>query len=1091
MMVALPQRREGSARRQSAGAAAAAPSAAAAQPVTLTGPEPAGVCFEQFWLLAEASPDVSFRYRISPTPGFEHVSPSIFQASGLTPDELYADPEVCFALVHPDDRPFLDDAVAGRRPAPDPFILRWRRRDGETNWLELRATPFARPDGAIGFDGMMRDITARKAAEDALRAAYQETAQLAAMTMALTYEAIIVADLDGTVTSWNAGAESLFGYTAAEMFGQSGLRLAPPEEQSTMRRLIERLAAGEYVDPYKTVRLAKDGRRLDVAITASPMRDAVGEVTGMVVFALDIGPHKRAEEELAASEARFRALAENIPTGLAVVNADMTIGYVNPAFTSLFGYTLEGAESFQAWLAGGFSDPAHAATIASESSGAAGTTIGDGTELERGREHRITCADGTVKSVIAAANMIGDRLYVAFTDVTAQREAEERHRESEERYRLAFEVLAEGVLLLAAEGAIVGSNARARAILGFDDNELLARTWSDPRWQAVGEDGRPFEGQFCPASEAASPDQMPHDVVMGIRVASGELRWLRANLAPLPGGFAATPASWALSFTDITDGRRTEAERDRLVAVVEQATDAIGIADAAGTLIYANSAMAALAGRPMTELLGNPVLAIMGSSFQARVDGLWQQLREGQTVARAFAAHRPDGSAFRAEGTIAPLREYGAISHFIFVARDVTRESEAEGELTLEGKVRAVLAEALLDAHPSDSLEEAVQRICDGLGRLPEIDYAGVEILEGEGGVAVLASHVPEGFELKRGVELLAAHAAYLRARVMAGPWAEYWQTQPQDGDFNTIMEEIGLKAIAIGPIAHEAHVDGLLVIGTRQDDFAKTLVERRPALVASSTTITSALLAERLHERRRQVELHESIGQIIAARSFHPVFQPIVDLESGDVVGYEALARFDSGRRPDLCFADAWSIGLGPELELATLELAAADARELPAGRWLTLNASARLLANRERLREIFSSAGRPIAIEITEHEVISDYHAVRDEVRALGHNVRLAVDDAGAGVANITHIIELRPDFVKLDISLVRRVNADPGRQALVVAMHHFSRMAGCRLIAEGVETEEEARALRELGVEFGQGYWFGRPDRAEAWSASKLAV
>jgi len=278
-------------------------------------------------------------------------------------------------------------------------------------------------------------------------------------------------------------------------------------------------------------------------------------------------------------------------------------------------------------------------------------------------------------------------------------------------------------------------------------------------------------------------------------------------------------------------------------------------------------------------------------------------------------------------------------------------------------------------------------------------------------------------------------------------------------------------------------------VIGTRQDEFAKTLVERRPALVDSSTT--SAILAERLHTRRREVALRESLGEVIAAQSFHPVFQPIVDLESGEAVGYEALTRFDSERSPDLCFADAWSVGLGPELEFATLERAAADARALPAGRLLNLNVSARLLHDCERLREIFLSAGRPIAIEITEHEAVSDYRVVRDAVRDLGHDIRLAVDDAGAGVANFTHIMELRPDFVKLDISLVRRVNVDPGRQALVVAMRHFSRASGCRLIAEGVETEEEARALTELGVEFGQGYWFGRPDRAEAWSRSKSAV
>ena len=80
--------------------------------------------------------------------------------------------------------------------------------------------------------------------------------------------------------------------------------------------------------------------------------------------------------------------------------------------------------------------------------------------------------------------------------------------------------------------------------------------------------------------------------------------------------------------------------------------------------------------------------------------------------------------------------------------------------------------------------------------------------------------------------------------------------------------------------------------------------------------------------------------------------------------------------------------------------------------------------------------------------------------------------------GSRNFSHIVELSADFVKLDISLVRGVNANLGRQALVVAMRHFARTAGCRLVAEGVETDDEARALTQLGVEFGQGYLFGRP-------------
>jgi EAL domain-containing protein (putative c-di-GMP-specific phosphodiesterase class I) len=283
--------------------------------------------------------------------------------------------------------------------------------------------------------------------------------------------------------------------------------------------------------------------------------------------------------------------------------------------------------------------------------------------------------------------------------------------------------------------------------------------------------------------------------------------------------------------------------------------------------------------------------------------------------------------------------------------------------------------------------------------------------------------------------------------------------------------------------------VGGTVVVGTYDEGFARTLVEHPSAFLSFSTT-SSALLAERLHEMRRVVDLRRALASLLAARAFRPVFQPIVDLESGQVVGYEALTRFDSGRRPDLCFADAWSVGLGPDLEIAALDAAISVARRLPTGPWLNLNVSPRLFADPERLRAVFGSADRPLVLEVTEHEVIENYEAVRDAIRALDLDIRLAVDDAGAGVANFGHIVDLRPDFVKLDIGLVRSVNADLGRQALVVGMVHFSRHAGCRLVGEGIETEEELRTLAGLGVQFGQGYLFGRPEPIEAWIGGGVA-
>jgi EAL domain-containing protein (putative c-di-GMP-specific phosphodiesterase class I) len=147
-----------------------------------------------------------------------------------------------------------------------------------------------------------------------------------------------------------------------------------------------------------------------------------------------------------------------------------------------------------------------------------------------------------------------------------------------------------------------------------------------------------------------------------------------------------------------------------------------------------------------------------------------------------------------------------------------------------------------------------------------------------------------------------------------------------------------------------------------------------------------------------------------------------------------------------------------------------------------LNVNISPRLLEEPNPLRSVLDHVNRPLVLEITEHEVISDYRSLREALRQFAPALT-AVDDAGAGVANFAHIVELNADFVKLDMRLVRGVAKDPARQAMIVALCHFARATSCRLIAEGIETRAETRAVRSLGVDFGQGYWYGRPSTVEA--------
>jgi EAL domain-containing protein (putative c-di-GMP-specific phosphodiesterase class I) len=229
----------------------------------------------------------------------------------------------------------------------------------------------------------------------------------------------------------------------------------------------------------------------------------------------------------------------------------------------------------------------------------------------------------------------------------------------------------------------------------------------------------------------------------------------------------------------------------------------------------------------------------------------------------------------------------------------------------------------------------------------------------------------------------------------------------------------------------------------------------------------------------RTEVEtVRRGIRQVISERAYSPVFQPIVDIMQNEVVGYEALTRFHDGAAPDVRFEEAAKVGLGVELELATLEAALNAAADLPAAAWLNVNASPELVFAGTGLAAIVAGSKRDLVLEVTEHSMIGNYDEFRAAVKLLGPRIGVAVDDAGAGFASLQHILELRPSIVKLDRALVTGIDTDKARRAMAAGMHHFARASGIRLIAEGVETEGELATLRELDIHLAQGYLLGAP-------------
>lgn len=515
---------------------------------------------------------------------------------------------------------------------------------------------------------------------------------------------------------------------------------------------------------------------------------------------------------------------------------------------------------------------------------------------------------------------------------------------------------------------------------------------------------------------------------------------------------------------------------------VAQALSAVNSGNAAWRATVAEPAIAAVAGASPAaiataieaQVTDNETAQVATTDFVAKIDALQVDLARRSDLLdglRLAAA----GLAIAVELGAAALSLWFVSRYGRTVATDVRRRERQSAE-----RIHILASLRTLRTRPTP--EATASAIVEALNRLPGVDVAGVFELTGDGLLALAVVGL-SGFPIQGGESLPAARARYLLDRSRNGPWAERWAPPAEAGAYSDRLSSLGIRSQAYAPIHADGELIGLIAMATTDEDHARHLITDLPA-IGEFASLAETILAPALLARRDLAEQRRRIGATIESAAFQPVFQPIIELSSGNTVGFEALTRFADGARPDQVFARAHACGLGPALEACTLAAAIREADHLPAGAFLSVNVSPGLLADGSTVGRLLAGTMRPIVLEITEHEVITAYAPLRDAMRLLGPGVRLAVDDAGAGVANFNHLVELRPDFVKIDIGLVRGVDTDPSRRAVVVGLVHFAAEAGCQVLAEGIETEEERLTVAELGVTLGQGYLLARPAPAAAW-------
>lgn len=462
----------------------------------------------------------------------------------------------------------------------------------------------------------------------------------------------------------------------------------------------------------------------------------------------------------------------------------------------------------------------------------------------------------------------------------------------------------------------------------------------------------------------------------------------------------------------------------------------------------------ALRARPETATL--PILLMTGSGDEDSViealdagadDFVPKPVRLDELVARVNAH----------------LRSQAAWSHVV------------EDELRTRATVVAALGRLTISSVP----EEAAEAVVRELGNRTDSDFVAVLQVLPDGQLQELATYNRTAGVRRGGRALAPAVARHVLARARAGPWVED-VALVESGDPPSSFVSVAPELAAGAPFYAGDDLVGILTIGITTDAGKPPHVRRANLLAAAIdyANVLSTKAGTAFADRRDVAATRARLRRVLTEHEFHPVFQPIVELATRAVVGFEALSRFHDGTPPEVRFAEATGAGLGPDFELATIRAALDGAARLPDDVFLSLNVSPDfVLFDDHRFRHLVESSNRPIVLELTEHAPIDDYRNMRDALAKLG-TVGLAVDDAGAGYSSLRHILELRPRYAKLDISLVRGIDGDDLRQALAAGVQYFASKIGCRLIAEGVESDEEADALSRLGIEYAQGYLFGRP-------------
>jgi PAS domain S-box-containing protein len=556
--------------------------------------------------------------------------------------------------------------------------LRNRAMNGPYYWIDMTIVPFLNETGKpYQYVAIGNDITKRKETEE-------RYTQLAAIVES-SHDAIIGKTLDGIITSWNLGAEQMYGYTSKEMLGRTIAILIPPEYPTQLKNILETLGSGGQVESLETERVRKDGTRISVAITASPIRDADGKIVGASTIARNITERKRAQIELEESQAQLKTIIENIDEGIAVSDLEGNLLHFNRSALEMHGF----ADLAECYLhLDEFGDIFQLSEL-------------DGTVLpleqwplarilrgEKLRDVEICLSsvpNGWQRIFNYGGTLVHDAVgkpfmaVVTIGDITKRKKAEQELKDNEHRFRTLIEYGSDSIALIDKDNKILYLSPSVKNVEGYEPEELLGRSGIE----LTHPDDLPLVEKTV--KELMENPGKPVPVIWRRKHKNGNWIWLEGIATNL----LDDPAVGAIvtNYRDVTERiKADEALRNsehRFRSLIEYGADSILMVDKDNKVIYVSPSVQASEGYTPEEVMGKDRLEHVHPDDIPMVLETRKKLmaNPGKPFPLVWRRKHKDGQWRWLEGVVTNFLDDPAVGATVNNYRDITERKKAEEKL--------------------------------------------------------------------------------------------------------------------------------------------------------------------------------------------------------------------------------------------------------------------------------------------------------------------------------------------------------------------------------------------------------------------------